>query len=182
MIPTTMTNLSRSAALLFGLVMLPGCPLVDVQADVPEVCLTYPNLQVQTPAVKSLSQSFVFDDLSAVHELAKQANLELVRAELRATSGVENLAFVHAVNVVVASGDPQTTLPPLTMYNCDGDCTPDGGTLEVPAALTHNVIEYLKGDSITIDIAFSGEIPEATWTMDIDVCMKGSAGYTVGSP
>jgi hypothetical protein len=179
---TVSTTLSRFAALVFGLVMLPGCPLVDVEAEVPEVCLTYPNLQVQTPAVKSLSQSFVFDDLSAVHDLAKQASLELVRAELRATSGVANLAFVHAVNVVVSSGDPASGLPPLTMYNCDGDCTPDGGTLEVPAALAHNVIEYLQADSIIVDIAFSGEIPEASWTMDVDVCMKGRAGYTVGSP
>jgi hypothetical protein len=181
---TPMTMMYRSATAVLGLglglTMLPGCPLLDVEADVPEVCLTYPNLQVQTPAVSSLTQSFVFDDLSAVHELAKQnAKLELVRAEIRATSGVDNLAFVDAVHVVVTSGDPGTTLPPLTMYDCDGNCTPDGSTLEVPAGLAHNVIEYLRSNSIKIDIDFRGEIPAASWTMDINVCMKGSAGYTV---
>jgi hypothetical protein len=177
---TTMTMMYRSAALFFGLVMLPGCPLLDVQADVPEVCLTYPNLQVQTPAVSSATQSFVFDDLSAVHDLANQdVSLEFVRAAIRVTSGLEDLAFIDAVHIVVASNDPDTTLPPLTIYNCDGDCAPDGNTLELPAALAHNAVDYLRSNSIKIDLEFHGEIPAASWTMDVDVCMKGSAGFTV---
>jgi len=177
---TTMTMTYRSTALLFGLVTLPGCPLLDVQADVPEVCLTYPNLQVQTPAVSSATQSFVFDDLSAVHDLANQdVSLEFVRAAIRVTSGLENLAFIDAVHIVVASNDPGTTLPPLTMYNCDGDCAPDGNTLELPAAVAHNAVDYLRSNSIAINLEFRGEIPAAAWTMDVDVCMKGSAGFTV---
>jgi hypothetical protein len=177
---TTMTMMTRSAALLLGLATLPGCPLLDVQAEVPEVCLTYPNLPVQTPAVGSLSQSFVFDDLSAVHDLAKQeANIGFVRAEVRVTSGIENLAFIHAVHVVVSSTDPATPLPPLTVYDCDGNCVPDGDVLQVPAALVNNAIDYLRSNSLKIDLEFDGDIPAASWTMDIDVCMKGSAGYTV---
>jgi hypothetical protein len=172
--------ISRSAAVLLGFAALPGCPLLDVQADVPEVCLTYPNLQIQTPAVGSLTQSFVFDDLSAVHDVAKQdASLQFVRAEARVTSGIANLSFVRAVRVVVSSNDPGTTLPPLTMYDCDGDCSPDGNTLEIPSTVAHNAIDYLRSNSIKIDLEFDGEIPAASWTMDIDVCMKGSAGYTV---
>ncbi|TMQ21487.1 MAG: hypothetical protein E6J91_02595 [Deltaproteobacteria bacterium] len=175
---TTMIKMSRSAILL--LATLPGCPLVDVEAEVPEVCLTYPNLQVQSPAVGSLSQSFVFDDLSAVHDVAKQdASLSFVRAEVRVTSGIENLAFIDAVHVVVSSTDPATPLPPLTVYDCSGNCAPDGNALEVPAALVHNAIDYLRAGSLKIDLEFDGQIPAASWTMDIDVCMKGSAGYTV---
>jgi hypothetical protein len=185
----TMTQLRSAAVYLrlgvrlglgLGLVALPGCPLADVQADVPEVCLTYTNLQVTTPAVASLTQSFVFDDLSAAHDLAKQsANLEFVRAEVRVTSGVENLSFIDAVHVVVSSQDPGTALPPLTIYDCDGDCVPDGDTLEVPAALADNAVAYLRSNAIKIDLAFQGQIPAASWTMDVDVCMKGNAGYTV---
>ena len=163
-----------------GLGLLTGCPLADIQADVPEVCLTYPNLQVTTPEANSLTQSFVFDDLSAVHDLAKQsANLEFVRAEVHVTSGVENLSFVDAVHVVVTSQDPGATLPPLTIYDCNGDCVPDGDTLEIPAAVADNAIAYLRSNSIQIDLNFQGKIPAASWTMDVDVCMKGSAGYTV---
>jgi hypothetical protein len=176
----TMTHLLRSAALLTGLAMLPGCPLVDVEAEVPEVCLTYPNLQVETPAQSSVTQSFVFDDLSKVHDLVKQdASLSFVRAELRVTSGLDNLDFIQAVKVMVSSGDPGTSLPSLTMYDCDGDCAPDGKALELTAGPAHNAIDYLKEDSIKIDIDFRGQIPAASWTMDIDVCIKGTASHSV---
>lgn len=175
----------NSAARFLGLglglgLLLPGCPLADIQADVPEVCLTYPNLQVTTDAATSVTQSFVFDDLSAVHDLAKQsANLQFVRAEVHLTSGVENLSFIDAVHVVVSSEDPGATLPPLTIYDCDGDCVPTGDTLEIPAAVANNAIDYLRANAIKIDLSFQGQIPAASWTMDVDVCMRGSAGYTV---
>jgi hypothetical protein len=176
---TNTMTMTRSA-LLFGLFMLPGCPLVDVEADVPEVCLTYPNLQIQSPAVSSATESFVFDDLSAVHDLAKQdASLGFVRAAIRVTSGLPNLEFIDAVRVVVSSGDPGSTLPPLTMYSCDGDCAPDGNTLDLPATAAHNAIDYLRSNSVKIDLEFRGQIPAASWTMDVDVCMKGKASYTV---
>jgi len=180
---SSMTHL-RSAALFLalgtGLAVLPGCPLLDVEADVPEVCLTYPNLQIQTPAIDSANKNFVFDDLSKVHDLLKQeASLEFVRAELRVTSGLDNLQFIEAVKVTVASNDPGTTLPPLTMYQCDGDCAPDGNRLELAAEQAANAVDYLRQDSIQVDLDFRGHIPAATWTMDIDVCMKGHAGYTV---
>jgi hypothetical protein len=175
--------LSRSALTLgIGLVMLPGCPLLSIEADVPEVCLSYPNLQVMTDKnVSSIKQTFVFDDLSAVHEFTDKldANLEFVRAEVRATSGVDSFAFVQAVRVVVSSGDADSNLPPLTMYDCDGDCVPDGNKLEIPASVGRDAIEYLKSDSIIIDLDFQGEIPASSWTMDVDVCMKGKAAYTV---
>lgn len=177
-----MTTLPKSVLVLgIGLTMLPGCPLLNIEAEVAEVCLSYPNLQVTSPtAQRSIRQSFVFDDLSAIHDLAKQdADLELVRAEVRATSGIENFGFVQAVHVVVSSGDPDTTLPPLTMYDCTGDCVPAGNALEIPAAAGNNAIAYLRGDSVLIDLDFVGEIPAGTWTMDVDVCMKARVSYTV---
>lgn len=177
-----MTTLPKTVVVLgIGLAMLPGCPLLNVEADVPEVCLSYPNLEVTSPTAQtSIKQSFGFDDLSAIHDLAKQdADLEFVRATVRATSGVENFGFVRAVHVVVSSGDAGSTLPPLTMYDCTGDCVPDGNTLDIPATVGTNAIEYLRGDSVLIDLDFEGEIPAGTWTMDVDVCMKARAGYTV---
>jgi hypothetical protein len=175
-------TISRSAlALGIGLVMLPGCPLLEIEADVPEVCLSYPNLQIAgVPAQSSIKQTFVFDDLSAVHDLTDKldANLEFVRAEVRARDGIENFDFVRAVHVVVSSGDPDSTLPKLTMYDCDRDCAPEGKKLEIPAALAQDAIAYLKSDSIVIDLDFEGEVPESSWSMDIDVCMKAHAGFT----
>jgi len=177
---TPMTMLSKSAIVFgIGLATLPGCPLLDVEADVPEVCLTYPNLQIPaTTGLSSLQQSFVFDDLSAVHDLVKQdAKLEFIRAQVRVTSGIPDLTFIDAVRIVVSS--PGTTLPPLTMYDCDGDCVPEGDKLEIPAALGNDAIAYLRSDAVQVDLDFRGQIPAASWTMDVDVCMKAHAGYTL---
>jgi hypothetical protein len=176
------THMITKSALLFGvgLGMLPGCPLLDIQADAQEICLTYPNVQVPpSTGLTALNQSFVFDDLSAIHDLAKlDANLSFVRAEARATSGIDSFAFVHAAHIVLSSGDPASTLPPLTMYDCDGDCAPDGNRLDLPAALVNDAIAYLRTDSIVVDLEFAGEVPTVAWTMDVDVCVNAKAGYT----
>lgn len=176
----TMTKLFHSAALIAGLAMLPGCPLLDVEADVPEVCLTYPNIQIETPELPSVAESFVFDDLSAVHDLVEQeADLQFTRAELRVTSGIDNLSFVDAVKIIVSTPDPGSALPPLTMYHCDGDCMPEGNSLQLSAADASNAAEYLKSDSIQIDVDFRGRIPAAAWSLDIDVCITGRASHSV---
>jgi hypothetical protein len=178
-----MNPISRSAVVFgIGLLALPGCPLLDIEVDAEEVCLTYPNFQVPAAAngQTTLNQSFVFDDLSAVKDITKlDANLEFVRAEVRATSGIDSFDFIHAVHIVVASGDPDSTLSPMTMYNCDGNCAPDGDRLEIPAAVGADAIAYLRSSSIKIDLDFNGQVPTVPWTMDIDVCMKARASYTL---
>ena len=177
-----MHSISKSALVFgIGLLALPGCPLLDVQVDAQEVCLSYPNLEV--PAVAGgqtmLDQSFVFNDLSAVHDVAKlDANLEFVRAEVTATSGITSFDFIQSAKIVVASADPGTTLPPMTMYDCNGDCAGDTDMIEIPAAIGNDAIPYLRGDSVKIDIKFEGTVPSVAWTMDVNVCMNARAGYS----
>ena len=170
------------SALLFGvgLGMLPGCPLLDLQADAPEICLTYPNLEIPaSTGLTSLQKTFVFDDLSSVRDIAKlDGNLQFVRAAVRATSGIDSFAFVEAAHVVVSSGDPASDLPPLTIYDCNGDCAPAGNELELPASVATNALAYLRTSSIVIDLDFQGEVPTTAWTMDVDVCVKATAGYS----
>ena len=165
-----------------GLLALPGCPLLDVAVDAPDVCLTYPNLEVPagTGAQTSLDQSFVFDDLSKVHDALNNfdANLEFVRADITATSGIDNFKFIHAAHLTVASNDPGATLPPMTMYDCNGDCAGDTDMIEIPAAIGNDAIPYLRGDSVKIDIKFEGTVPSVAWTMDVNVCMNARAGYS----
>ncbi|HET9623047.1 MAG TPA: hypothetical protein VFP84_16860 [Kofleriaceae bacterium] len=164
-----------------GLTVLPACPLLDVTADAQEVCLTYPNLKVPAAGGEtSLDQSFSFDDLSKIHDLTKlDASLEFTRAQVRATSGITDFSFIESAKLDVASGDPGSTLPTLTMYDCNGDCDPNGATLDIPANTVTNAVQYLRGDSIEIGVAFKGTLPSVAWTLDIDVCMTASASYSV---
>lgn len=167
-----------------GLALLPACPLLDVTADAQEVCLSYPNLKVPAaPAgLTDADQAFSFNDLSKIHDLTKlDANLELVRAEIHAVSGISDFSFIQAAHLSVSSGDANSTLPPVTMFNCDGDCDPNGATLEIPATEANNVVDYLRTDSIKVDVSFKGQLPNVDWMMNVDVCFKASASYKVGS-
>jgi hypothetical protein len=172
----------KAAFVLGGLVFLPACPLLEVQGDAPEVCLTYSGIQVApgTANKPTLNESFSFDDLKAIHDLQNlDASLAFVSARARATSGITDFSFVQGAHITVASGDPMSTLPPLTLYDCNGDCIPSGDTLEMPAAVQENAIDYVKSDSILIDLDLTGQLPAQAWNMDVDVCMHAKVDLKV---
>ena len=160
---------------------LAGCPLLDVEVEVGETCLHHQDVHVDGLAAgTSTHQSFVFDDLSPIHDLMDlDANLRLVRADLHATSGIADFGFVEGAHLAVASGDPDSTLPTLTVLDCTGDCLADGTTLVVPAAVQTDVVDYVRGDSVVVDVQLDGQVPADDWTMDVDVCMSGHFAYAV---
>jgi hypothetical protein len=169
--------------LLLGLVTLvPACPLLDVQADVQEVCLTYRGVTIPgVPIGGSISQSFNFDDLQGAKDLADaNAVLTFTRAEVRATAGVPSFSFVKSAALSIASGDPNSTLPTLSVFDCQ-DCGNPTTTLDVNDATTTPVQDYVKSGSLVVTIDFTGTPPANDWTVDVDVCMSGSIDYTVGT-
>lgn len=163
------------------LAVLPGCPLLDVEVDAPEVRLSYPGVAVpaaeQAPRVQA---TFAFDDLSAIEELGElDAGVAFVRGEARIAAGVDDFRFVDAVALSIASGDPASTLPPLTLYACDGDCPVDGARLELPADAQQAVLPYVTSGSIAITVELAGELPARAWTMDVDVYLSARGAYAV---
>jgi hypothetical protein len=158
------------------LAALPGCALFDLETDVGEVCVTYPNLAVDVPgASSSFSESFAVDDLGAIKGIADlDASVRFVRAAVRPTSGIDSLAFVSSAHVAVSSGDPASTLPKLDVYQCDGDCVVDGG-LALPAPSGGDALAYVKTGSLLVDLSVAGSTPAQHFTVDVDVCMQGKA-------
>ncbi len=167
---------------LAGLVALvPGCPLLTVQADVQEVCLTYRGVTI--PGVPlgetHVDQSFTFDDLQGAKDLADaDATLTFTRAEVRATSGVTSFTFVHRAALSIASADPSSTLPTLGIFSCD-DCGNATPTLDVTNPTTAPVQDYIKSGSVIVTVDLAGTPPSADWTADVDVCMNGTIDYAV---
>lgn len=162
------------------LIVLPACPLLDVEVEVGEVCMTHRDVRVDPTKIGVTSESFVLDDLSALEDLLElDATLELTRAEFRATSGVSDLGFVSSAHVRMASGDSSSTLPTIDVYRCDGDCLANGTSLAVPAGAQADAAAYARTGSVVIDFDVTGELPQQEWTMDVDVCMRGRVGYTV---
>ena len=169
----------KHLGLLALVTLVPACPLLDVEVEAPEVCLTYPNLMVTgVGGATSLDQSFTLDDLDSIHQLTElDASVHFVRAQVRAR-GVADLGFVETTKLTVASDDPDSTLPTLTVYDCEG-CESDAAVLDVPARDQGDALAYVKGDSVVIGVAFTGEMPANDWAMDVDVCFSASAHYTL---
>jgi len=166
---------------LVGLALLPtGCPLLDVETQVQDACLTYKNVMVDAvPAGQTeIHQTFAFDDLGPVHDLLKMddgASVHFVAAKTTAVSGITDFTFVQAAHVSMSSD----TLPELAVYDCADDCVSTDDTMSIPTSVQDNALEYLKGDSIMVDMAFTGQLPTMAWTMNVDMCFDAQAGYTV---
>jgi len=159
--------------------LVTGCPLLDVETDVSEVCVTYAGVQIDGASETSVQASFTIDELGQLNTFIDQdADLEFVRAEIRATDGTD-LGFVDAAEVSVAGGDPESTLPTLPVISCDGDCLPDGASLQIPATVQHSAVDYVRTGSLVIAVDLHGQVPAVAWTADVDVCMKGHFRYTV---
>lgn len=142
-----------------------GC--LSIEADIEESCVTRKDIEIDGVTATKVSRDFVIDDLSDVHQLLEyNATLQFARAAIRPTSGVANLDFI-AFAFVAVEGSP--------VYGCQGDC----GTGELPAAVVKDATPYLAADSLAVGITVTGELPTAPWTVDIDVCMRGTASYEV---
>ncbi|MEO8548855.1 MAG: hypothetical protein ABI678_02740 [Kofleriaceae bacterium] len=167
--------------LVAGLVVLPACPLLEVQGEVQEVCLTYRGVTIPGIPVgqTQVSQSFTLDQLDGAKALADaDATLTFTRAEIRATAGVRDFSFVQHAELSIASGDPQSTLPTLSIFECDS-CGSTSTTLDVDKPTTTPVQDYLKTGSVIVTIDLKGTAPATDWTADVDVCMSGNISYTV---
>ena len=164
-------------ALLIAIPALSGCPLLELEADVGEVCVTYKDVAIEGVTGDRVQHSVSANDLGKLQTFVEQdANLAFTRVALRSQS---SLAFVSAATVAVASGDPESTLPTLSIVSCDGDCLPDGATIAIPATTHHSAIDYVKTGSLVIDLDLRGQLPSGAWTADIDVCMTGNFRYTL---
>jgi hypothetical protein len=179
--------LMRTSVMAIGgtalVLMVGGCPLLDVQVETQEVCLTYTGLEVPgVDAGGSVHEEFVFDDLGSLDGLDQlDGSARFVRVDLHATSGVADFGFLGSARVTVASGDPDSSLPEVTAVDCSGDgCARDGADLSIFAASDVDAVPYLRSGSVAITIDASGQLPAESWTVDVDVCMAGSAGYHQG--
>jgi hypothetical protein len=165
-----------------ALVMLAGgCPLLEVDVEVPEVCVTHKDVEVAgVPAgvVTGVDETFAIDDLSAFDALLElDADAHFVSATLRASKGVATLAFIDAASVQIASNDPESTLPTRMIYACDGDCPATDGAIVIPAQDQLDALEYVRSGSLSIALQASGTLPAADWTMDVEICVAARASY-----
>jgi hypothetical protein len=170
---------------VIGLAFLSGgCPLFSVETTIEEACVVRSGVAIDGVEAGTASVSRRYDiDIAELDGLADlvdlDAELEFVRFEARATSGITEFGFVDAAHVTIASGDPDSVLPTLVAYDCAGDCPTTGATLVVPSATQRGAADYLKSGSLVVDVEVQGALPSTAWTMDVAVCVTGGARYAI---
>lgn len=179
-IRTTFLQASFGIALV---TLAAGCPLLEVEAEMPEVCMTHTDVEVAgVPAdyAMGIDETFAFDDLSAFDQLNDlDADLRFVSATVRATHGVGNLAFIDAAAVQIASNNPDSTLPTRAIYSCaSGSCPAKDNALVIPVQDQDDALEYVRSGSLSISLQATGNMPTEAWKMDVEICVAGRAAYT----
>lgn len=171
--------MNKPVLALVALSMLPACPLLDdVEVEVPEVCITYPSIDVE-PATE-VHTRVVSDDHGGIRDLLRDfEGVRFRRAAAYAVSGVDNFDFVQTARIGIAPGaDP--TAPALTLYECDGNCVSTADSLALSDGEELEVRHVLAGETIALEIDLTGYLPQVAWTMDVEVCFEGN--FTVGDP
>lgn len=178
--PIVQQTQCATVACFIGLAGLPSaCTLVSAEAEVKEACITRTDITIEpAPELPSVEKSIAIDDLGSLGELADLADeLEFLRFGARSMTAYTDLGFVEAASVAIASGDPNSTLPPLVVYDCAGDCALDGTTLSVDAQPGTDAVPYIRDKSLVVDLAFRGTMPTRAIRLTIDVCVTGSFSY-----
>lgn len=176
----------KNSLLLSLLLLQPACTLLDLEVDAPEVCVFYPQLEIDgldthgMPAT-TIERSFTVDDLDPIHQITDHdAELSFVRATLVALDGVDDFSFIDAARIGITAVDGDGTLPPLDLYACEGACVTDDDTLDMAGTTDRDLIAYLRHDSIDIALSLTGQPPAHDWTLSVDVCFQARARYTYG--
>ncbi|HEX4454132.1 MAG TPA: hypothetical protein VH143_24885 [Kofleriaceae bacterium] len=169
----------------FGLALLPACPLLDLQADVQSACVSYSDVAVDPmPQVTgTIEKSFTVNDLDSLKQLADDGfQLSFASGDVTSATGISSFGFVKSADVAVASGDPNSTLPTLefSCSDCGGDTTElDFTPVTTGSAATVDAKPYFDSGSLIVTIGLTGMPPSVAWSMDVDVCVTGTASYEV---
>ena len=168
----------RSFTSVVALALLAGCPVLDIQVDVPQTCVTYPGLQVGASASGSAIDATVTDNqLGALQALATQGLVvTLVSGAVRAASGITDLGFVERAGITLASGSASSTLPSVDAFDC-GPCGSGSAITLSPTSAT-DLAPYFAGGTVAVSVDLAGALPTVAWSMDVEVCVAGSGTRT----
>jgi hypothetical protein len=149
----------------FLLLAMFGTGCLQIEAEIEDSCITREGVKIEGVDVTKVSHEILLDDLSDVKRLLEyNAELEFARAEIRPTSGVTSLDFV-ALAFVAIEGSP--------VYGCAGTC--GSGILDV--AVPTSATQYFTAESLAVQLTVTGALPKTEWTVDVDVCVRGTASY-----
>ncbi|MBN1608827.1 MAG: hypothetical protein JW940_19530 [Polyangiaceae bacterium] len=172
-------------ALALGLCAAGLAPLgcVSVEGDVPEVVMTRHALAIG-PSPLPTGFGEVSQTVSFEHPYQSFSLPDGVQSELRPTwmsvtavKGVEDLAFIRACTLVMATRDPAGPAATTVVdYSREPPGTP-GACLTADAVNRPNVVDYWVSGSTFYTLTVVGDLPPTPWAVDVEVAFSGSVKY-----
>ncbi len=168
----------RRSALVAALATLSGCPLFSMEAQIPEMCVTFNDRAILgVPDGEDYRESLIADPLTsfgAFFELSGE--VRSATARIKARSGASDLMFLETVRVSMRGIEPGAEMPPAALVNCDGfTCASPSDVAELTTRVPGDVMEYVRRGRVQIDVTLSGPLPKSAWNADIEVCLSGEA-------
>lgn len=167
--------MNRSPALVACALLLPlgGCPLLQIEADVPEVCIS--RTDVAVPGTLGQLQTAVkvqLSDIQGLDELTEDDELHFISFSAHPQGGGQELAGIQSAKVVLTASEA-SGLPPILIFSCDGDCTDASGALTVKSSTDANIADYLSDGEATAEVELRGALPLRNFNVDITACLAG---------
>ena len=168
--------MNRSSAVLAVALLLPlgGCPLLQVEATVPEVCISRTGVTVPG----SLGQlettvKVTLDEVDALDELTGSDELHVISCSAHPQDRGGELASIQSAKVTLlpskASG-----LPDLQIFACENDCLASDGSLTVKSSTDANIADYLSDPEIAVEVELRGSLPLRDFKIDVNACLSGA--------
>ena len=154
------------------LLPLGGCPLLQVEVEVPNVCIS--RTDVAVPGTLGQLQTRVqveLSDIAALDELEPGDELQFISFSARPQGGGGELSGIESAKVPLAGGG----LPALVIFDCDGDCITADGSLSPTPASEDNVADYMRADDAAVEIELHGSLPPRDFKIDVSACLSGEA-------
>jgi hypothetical protein len=170
--------------MLMSLVGATAASCAQVEAEIPEARVTQKAVSFagvpggQAIGEVSISHSFTVtsEDLSWAANL--NAEVYAYEVEIKATSGVADLGFIHYAIVTISDGAAGSTMPPVEVVNYE---RPDNYTpspvLDVKTTQAVNVTDIWAKKKVVVTMQLAGVFPEQDWTADVTLHLSGKISY-----
>jgi hypothetical protein len=100
------------------------------------------------------------------------AEMYLRGVGIYAANGVSSFDFIDTLRVEVAAGDA----PVVELLNFDATAE-NGDALFVPSKSAVDLATYIESDDMELRVEFTGTMPEAAWSANLEVCVNAQAAY-----
>jgi hypothetical protein len=160
--------------------LLASCTLVDLEVEVPEVCVSAAPIEflggdLEGEWSQESSSEFTAqarDVLDTLTKIGTPDTLRLRSLDVRVTGDVE---VVGSLELLFHA--PNSGLRSLVAFQCD-DCAIAAGQLftEVEA---FELLPYIYAPALELGATVRGELPQQAWSIEIDACFASSASRTV---